>query len=271
MAADIFMRQKLEELVMDTAITIISRSLHGSPVEQRQRDGYINATALSSAYKLATGKRRDVAHWLELERTTETLNHLSSITGIPVIELYQSFRGSPENGGGTWIHPKLAVRFGIWLSDEFGYQVEQWVEEWVLKGQSTVLDSKVRELESKLETALEAIAQLQAQVQTLLPPSADFMPPGWDAETWNQLPPQDKRHFRFLFRRRNFRPSTKNETLALPAVTTEQMKQRQRDEVAQLVGEVSPQEKQQLQAAKLQALREFWSQAPEEDQENMPF
>ncbi|BAT56823.1 KilA-like protein (plasmid) [Nostoc sp. NIES-3756] len=46
------------------AITVISHQLHGSPVEQRQRDGYINATALSSAYKLATGKRRDVAHWL---------------------------------------------------------------------------------------------------------------------------------------------------------------------------------------------------------------
>ncbi|MBD2457685.1 hypothetical protein H6G80_26890 [Nostoc sp. FACHB-87] len=74
-----------------------------------------------------------------------------------------------------------------------------------------------------------------------------------------------------MFRRRNFRPSTKNESLALPAVDTEQMKQKQRDEVARLVGEVSPEEKQQFQAAKRQKLREFWSQAPEEDQENMPF
>lgn len=258
---------------MDTPITIISRSLHGSPVEQRQRDGYINATALSSAYKLATGKRRDVSDWLENKRTQETLSHLSSNTGIPVFELYQVFQGSPENGGGTWIHPKLAVRFGIWLSDEFGYQVEQWVEEWVLKGQSTVLDSKVLELESKLDTALEAIAQLQAQVQTLLPPTFDFIPPGWDAEVWNQLPPQDKRHFRFLFRRRNFRPSAQGQEKpkALSAISTEQMKQKQSAEVAQLVGEVSPEEKQQFQAVKRQQLREFWSQAPEEDQENMPF
>ncbi|BCL39987.1 hypothetical protein [Nostoc sp. MS1] len=119
----------------------------------------------------------------------------------------------------------------------------------------------------------EAIAQLQAQVQTLLPPSSDFIPPGWDAEVWNKLPPQDKRHFRFLYRRRNFRPSQQGQTepLALPSVTVEQLKEQQRAEVAQLVGEVSPEEKQQLQAAKLQALREFWSQAPEEDQENMPF
>ncbi|WP_414543897.1 hypothetical protein [Nostoc sp. CCY0012] len=115
------------------------------------------------------------------------------------------------------------------------------------------------------------IAELQAQVQTLLPPSSDFIPPGWDIEVWRSLPPQDKRHFRFLFRRRNFRPSTKNEPLALPAATTEQITQKHLDEVKQLVGEVSPQEKQQLQATKLQVLRKFWSQAPQKDQENMPF
>jgi hypothetical protein len=119
----------------------------------------------------------------------------------------------------------------------------------------------------------QAITQLQAQVQTLLPPSSDFIPPGWDAEVWRSLPLQDKRHFRFLFRRRNFRPSQQSQTepLALPSVTVEQLKEQQRAEIAQLVGEVSPEEKQQFQAAKRQQLREFWSQAPEEDQKNMPF
>jgi KilA-N domain len=38
--------------------------------------------------------------------------------------------GNPEEQG-TWIHPKLATRFAIWLSDEFGYAVECWVEEWM--------------------------------------------------------------------------------------------------------------------------------------------
>ncbi|MBD2505287.1 hypothetical protein H6G83_32600, partial [Anabaena azotica FACHB-119] len=113
----------------------------------------------------------------------------------------------------------------------------------------------------------EAIAQLQAQVQTLLPPSSDFMPPGWDAEVWRSLPPQDKRHFRFMFRRRGFRPSPQGqaEPVALPAISTEQMKQNQRDEVAQLVGEVSPEQKREVQLAKQEILRQFWSQAPDED------
>ncbi|BAT56955.1 DNA-damage-inducible protein (plasmid) [Nostoc sp. NIES-3756] len=119
----------------------------------------------------------------------------------------------------------------------------------------------------------EVIAQLQAQVQTLLPPSADSIPPGWNAEVWRSLPPQDQRHFRFLYCRRRFRPSQQgqDQPKALPAINTEQMKQNQRDEVAQLVSEVSSEEKQRLQAAKLEALREFWTQAPKEDQENMPF
>jgi KilA-N domain len=111
--------------------TVITHRIQDSLVEQRQLDGYINATALTKAYKLATGKRRDVSEWLANKRTKETLEHLSSKTGISVIELYQAFQGSPENGGGTWIHPKLAVRFGIWLSDDFGYMVEEWVEQWL--------------------------------------------------------------------------------------------------------------------------------------------
>lgn len=74
-----------------------------------------------------------------------------------------------------------------------------------------------------------------------------------------------------MYRRRKFKSSQENEPLALPAATVEQMKERQRAEVEQLVGEVSPQQKQEFQAAKLQALREFWSQASEEEQQDMPF
>ncbi len=37
--------------------------------------------------------------------------------------------GNPQEQG-TWLHPKLAVRFAIWLSDEIGYQIEEWLDEW---------------------------------------------------------------------------------------------------------------------------------------------
>ncbi|MBD2440967.1 hypothetical protein [Nostoc sp. FACHB-110] len=131
----------------------------------------------------------------------------------------------------------------------------------------------IPQLQQQIQELQQNFAQLQAQIQNLLPPSADFIPPGWDEDVWRSLPPQDKKHFRFLYRRRNFRPSPsqENQPLALSASTVEQMKERQRAEVARLVGEVSPEEKQQFQAAKRQKLREFWSQASEEEQKEMPF
>jgi hypothetical protein len=242
-------------------ITVVLHKVNESVVEQRQSDGYINATALSKAHGLTTGKRRDVSEWLENKRTKETLSHLSSKTGIPVFELYQVFQGSPENGGGTWIHPKLAVRFGIWLSDEFGYLVEQWVEEWLTGGKSAALNYRVVELENKLEIAMEAIASLQSQLQRLLPPSADYMPPGWNPEVWQSLPPQDKQHFRFLYHQHGFIPSDQEiDPLEIPLFTTEQIKQQQRDEFLQLVGEVSQEELERMEAIKREILQQFLAQ-----------
>ncbi len=72
------------------------------------------------------------------------------------------FRGSPENGGGTWIHPKLAIRFGIWLSDEFGYLVEEWVEQWLTKGQSLINNES---LTAAITQALTPINQRLTQIE----------------------------------------------------------------------------------------------------------
>ncbi|RCJ24046.1 hypothetical protein A6770_28790 [Nostoc minutum NIES-26] len=136
----------------------------------------------------------------------------------------------------------------------------------------TQLLERLEQQNAVIEEQGKAIADLQAQIQNLLPPSADFIPPGWDAEVWQKLPSQDKRHFRFLYRRRNFRPSHENQTLALPAATVEQMKQKQRAEVERLVGETSPQEQQRLELAKQKALQQLLSQGEQEDDDSdVPF
>jgi KilA-N domain len=153
-----------EHLIMNK-LAVIAHNINDSVVEQRRLDGYINATALTRAYRLETGKRRDVSEWLSNKRTQESLEHLSSKTGIPVIELYQVFQGSPETGGGTWIHPKLAIRFGIWLSDEFGYLVEEWVEQWLTTGQSPINNES---LTAAIEQALTPINQRLEQIEQRL-------------------------------------------------------------------------------------------------------
>jgi KilA-N domain len=150
-------------------LAVIAHNINDSVVEQRRLDGYINATALTRAYRLETGKRRDVSEWLSNKRTQESLEHLSSKTGIPVIELYQVFQGSPETGGGTWIHPKLAIRFGIWLSDEFGYLVEEWVEQWLTAGLKPNYDeSLIATITTALAQALTPINQQLSEIQQQL-------------------------------------------------------------------------------------------------------
>lgn len=44
---------------------------------------------------------------------------------LKLVGLIKTRRGSIKNGGGTWMHPKLGVKFGRWLSVEF----ELWCDE----------------------------------------------------------------------------------------------------------------------------------------------
>jgi hypothetical protein len=43
-------------------------------------------------------------------------------------------RGSPDTGGGTWLHPKLAVAFARWLNVRFGIWCDQQIDG-LLRGQ----------------------------------------------------------------------------------------------------------------------------------------
>jgi hypothetical protein len=111
----------------------ISRQISGVMVEQREVDGYVNATQLCKAHQAKTRERKDPSEWLSNKSSISAIAKLSEITGIPVIDLVQ-----PKKGAGTWIHPRLAVRFAMWLSDDFSLQVEDWVHEWMATGQNPI-------------------------------------------------------------------------------------------------------------------------------------
>jgi hypothetical protein len=111
----------------------INHEINGVRVEQREVDGYVNATQLCKAHRAKTGERKDPSEWLSNKSSTSAMAKLSKITGIPVIDLVQ-----PKKGTGTWIHPRLAVRFAMWLNDDFSLQVEDWVHEWMATGQNPV-------------------------------------------------------------------------------------------------------------------------------------
>lgn len=101
------------------------------------------------------GKRRDVGEWLSNKRTQETLEHLSSITGIPIKSLYEVLRGSPSNNGGTWIHPMLADNFKKWLELVPNKQKEQ-----------IVRDSLASKLGDNVETEVTVFGNCKVDIVT---------------------------------------------------------------------------------------------------------
>lgn len=86
-------------------------------------DGWINATVAAAQF----GK--EPAQWLRLDSTKEYIERLSermekSNVGKSHITLVTTRRGNTANSG-TWLHPKLAVKFARWLSVDF----EIWCDE----------------------------------------------------------------------------------------------------------------------------------------------
>ena len=130
-------------------MTEVSRVVNGVAIDQRRTDGFINGTAMCRAHE------KEISDWLVLETTFKLVAALAVRLGTKVktensrfsartrvSTLYPSIvivkKGSPDNGGGTWIHPKLAVHLGQWCSAEFALLVSDWVEEWLTIGQSRV-------------------------------------------------------------------------------------------------------------------------------------
>jgi len=80
----------------------------------------------------ATGKR--FYDWSRLDGSKSYLRTLSAVTQIPVTELVQTIQGGTPESQGTWGHPKVALRFAQWCSDEFAVQVDFWIDELLNNG-----------------------------------------------------------------------------------------------------------------------------------------
>jgi hypothetical protein len=74
-------------------------------------DGWINATEAAARF----GK--EPAQWLRLPDAMRYLQGLERTCGE--ITYVKTSRARADRGGGTWIHPRLAVKFARWLSVEF--------------------------------------------------------------------------------------------------------------------------------------------------------
>ena len=129
---------------MSAKLKFRSRQVNGIEVQQRERDGFINGTSMAVAH----GKR--ISDWFDNEPTIELLTALAEDLGLEINyaisrnstiasisaaypDLVLSKRGAPESGGGTWVHPDLAIQLAQWCNTTFAIQVSRWVRDWLLE------------------------------------------------------------------------------------------------------------------------------------------
>jgi hypothetical protein len=111
-------------------LAFVPHKFEGSVIEQRAKDGYINATAMCRA------AGRPWSRYWELPASKEFAKELSSDLGIPITELIQSISGGLPDRQGTWVHPQVAVNLAQWLSAKFAVMVSKWVYDWMSSGRA---------------------------------------------------------------------------------------------------------------------------------------
>jgi hypothetical protein len=110
---------------MQEHLELIPHVVEKEVIQQRVKDGYINATAMCKVAK------RLWADYHRLKTTDAFLAALEGDMGIPISELIQSVSGGAPQNQGTWVHPQVAVHLAQWLSPEFAVKVSRWVYDWM--------------------------------------------------------------------------------------------------------------------------------------------
>lgn len=130
-------------------MTIISLAYEGHPITIRD-DGWFNATQAAQrynkepfdwlvlretlAYVAALAKRAGNSGFLQEFKKIKDLDATSSKSKRLLLALAKASgyvrtkAGSPENGGGTWLHPKLAVPFARWLEVDFSLWCDEQID-----------------------------------------------------------------------------------------------------------------------------------------------
>jgi hypothetical protein len=120
---------------------LISRSWNGTPISRRTTDGYVNATAMCRANGKQWSKYR------ESDRCQTYLDALAETSEIRMFDLIESRQGQ---GGGTWVHPQVAVDLARWISAPFAVWMDGWFLESAQQAQPAPMETtapRLREAE----------------------------------------------------------------------------------------------------------------------------
>jgi KilA-N domain len=110
---------------MQLNLVLIPHRVGREIIEQRVKDGYVNATALCKA------AGRPWSRYWDARPSRDFAEALSAEIGISISELIQSVKGGDIKLQGTWVHPQVAIHLAQWLSPEFAVKVSGWVYKWM--------------------------------------------------------------------------------------------------------------------------------------------
>ena len=126
---------------------LVSRSWNGTPISRRTIDGYVNATAMCKANGKQWSKYR------ESDRCQTYLDALAETSETRMFDLIESRQGQ---GGGTWVHPQVAVDLARWISAPFAVWMDGWFLESIQHPQPTpVQESTLQLREAEVITLVE--------------------------------------------------------------------------------------------------------------------
>ena len=134
------------------------KSFGGVAVSFNQ-NGFLNATAIASHFGKAP------KDYLKSEQTQQYVaalaESLSERTKILTDknQLVIVKGGSSKNGGGTWLHPKLAIHFARWLDPRFAVWCDEQIEQ-ILSG-SLKLSQTTTDQRTPLRQAVSALVGLR--------------------------------------------------------------------------------------------------------------
>lgn len=124
--------------------SLVVREFNGKQIEQRPDDGYMDATAMCKA----TGKKW--SHYWANTTTKDFVQALAESTGIPAESLVEMQSG---RGGGTYVHPKLAMHLAQWCSPKFAVVVSGWVLDILTTGRAELAPTPADPILAMIETA----------------------------------------------------------------------------------------------------------------------
>lgn len=127
----------------------------GSPIQFEVIDGKImaNATLMCDAFDKRTND------WLALKSANRYIEAITRKNGISGNEVVIIKSGSPNNGGGTWIHERLIINLARWLDIDF----EIWCDEKIAE----LLRTGKTELKTQAEWDIKRyIAKTNYRLQT---------------------------------------------------------------------------------------------------------